>query len=374
VTEFGAGLRRASDSATSGARSGTRLIASNVIASLLVAGGMITGWTLFRGSANPDWAGYERIFNEQGAWLADRDRDPIFLAFVGAARDVLGPDGYEAFRLGVFALMLVATLLLVFRLPPQRELAHKLARAAVVSVAVVAIMITKALVQIREGLAFSLVAIAVVRLVPAEGREELPQGVFMTYGLLALAALTHAGTGVYVVTFAAADLVSFALSDATVRRRGISVVAATLAVVGAFVLRDQIASRLMPEDEFALDLVRSDVSQVLKYVYWALMGGVLFVLARQVRGAARTLRQRKAAAFAAIQGWVVLPLVYTLALLMLVSQQPLHVTSMLQRMLSTAVGVALVTVLMRGRANYWTLGIAGFFLVSQIRTIMIAVS
>lgn len=110
------------------------------------------------GDVNPDWAGYELIFDSAGAWLNDSNRDPIFLALMAFFREISPIDTYEAFRLVVGIIFTGMIFLLCsgicFRVGKDRLL--------IVVCTVLTVCSVRFTVQIREGLAvlFFLIAMS----------------------------------------------------------------------------------------------------------------------------------------------------------------------------------------------------------------------
>lgn len=343
---------------------------SSLLAAALVAASLVAGSIYVRGDANPDWYGYERMYREQGAWLSEYNRDPLFTWAVERARQALGPDGYEHFRLAVFSLLLAGALWVVFSVPAQCRLRSLHLRALTVGVAVIAIFFVKATVQVREGLAFLLIAAAIVRIINASDELKVTHA-FLSYVLLAGAAFIHYGTGLYIVAFTAANAFAFVLKHA---RRRATVIAAICALVCAWAACEYVSTAFSALDAFGLDLDYRSEARWLKYAFWIVYGFALLALAREVRLASETMTNATGASFAIIHGAFVLPFLFVFAVLLIATDKPLPVVSMGARMLSTGAGVGLLIVLLRGRASLATLAVACFLVVDQLRTIYVAIS
>jgi hypothetical protein len=143
---------------------------------------------------NPDWLAYFLIYDDEGAWLSEQGRDPLFLLYVKAAQRLLGPDSYEDFRTLSGALLLGFTVLLATGrvLRPRAGLVPSLALVIVV----LAFASARFTIQIREGLAAALLVWAIAAMIGVSARAKVGPAAWM---LLLAAALVHGGTAIYLV-------------------------------------------------------------------------------------------------------------------------------------------------------------------------------
>jgi hypothetical protein len=340
----------------------------------LVIAGLGTAGLYLRGDANPDWLGYETLYGEQGAWLADFGRDPLFIWFMGRAYDLFGRYGYEDFRVAILGCFLIIAALSVCVIPLQRHLSLVL-NALAVSIGVGAMFLTKVTVQIREGMALSLIAASIL-LILRPPKRDLWRSSWPAYGLLVVAALIHAGTAIYWALYSLTYLILCVRRGSVMRSDFRSAGLFFLAVVCAVLTGRYIAS----STNSALDALTQfgmadDPAQTegwwLKYVYWAAYGGVVLTLRRDLVRAERTMSTRSASAWASTVSFILLFL-YVLAICLIAMEQPGSVVSVVARMLSTGAGIALWILLLRGWATSSTLIAALFLVVDQVRTIVAA--
>jgi len=96
------------------------------------------------------------------------------------------------------------------------------------------------------------------------------------------------------------------------------------------------------------------------------------LLRRQVMDAVPSIPDRSAAAFAIVLVSAGLPFLYGLAACMVITAQVPVATSMVVRLLGTALGASMLLVLLQGRATALTMGVALFSIIDQARTIYTA--
>lgn len=107
---------------------------------------------------NPDWLAYKIIYESGGAWLSEQGRDPLFLAINSLSLLVLGPTGYEIYR-ALIAIYFgaIITLAASGKLIENRSIRWP---STAFLVALIYIGLTRFTIQIREGIACTLIIIA----------------------------------------------------------------------------------------------------------------------------------------------------------------------------------------------------------------------
>lgn len=130
----------------------------NLISACLI--GWLAGFLLWMAHTeyNPDWNAYQAMYQSGGAWLAEQGRDMAFLMLLDAAYFALGANGYEEFR------VLVAMYFFIFVLALGAGWIIPLRQSWWVTLqfplAVTAFAMTRITIQIREGIAVTLVILA----------------------------------------------------------------------------------------------------------------------------------------------------------------------------------------------------------------------
>ncbi len=354
------------------ARATLQLDLAAALAAVAITAGLGVAANVLHGEQNPDWLGYEAMYLEEGAHLAALGRDPAFIWIVQGARELFGSQGYETFRLCLLAYFLTVAAILAFRIPAAPRI--RLASGLGVGVVLFAIVFSKFTVQIREGLAFSFALPAVSSIIRPSGGERT-RSAFVPPALLALAILVHGGMVFLGLAYALGLLLAIALGE---RVRGVAVgrflmvVGIAFAVlVGAYLGRS-IELTVEMLGELGVGVETEAFSSAAKLLYWILYGVLVFSLRRQAMDTVPALADRRGTAFCVVYVSLVLPFTYALALYMVVTSQLPFTTSMVSRLLSTAVGLTMFLVLLRGRANALTVVAALLVIGDQARTIYAA--
>lgn len=343
---------------------------------LLVLGLMI--W--LRDELNPDWFSYGLIYSEAGAWLADQNRDPLFLALVGALRRLFGPDGYDAFRATVAAYFAVFTWLLLRGriLPFDGQHRHGWPLLLLGLLPFVAPRFT---IQIREGLALTAV-LGGMALLSLEHRVSTPQlrqtRQFAALALFAAGMLLHSGTGLLLVALLAGWLVrqlgmrSIALELWILLALGLTA-ATTAAGIAIFGLGTDAGHRFV-ENLYGVEASVEATLGFWKWVYWGSYGLGVALLAGRVHTLYRS--QRLPDNLRQLLGMVtlvMLPAIYVAALLLLAGGLPPIVVSGAARLMNMLLSVTLLVLALRGALNLRLGLFALLVLVDQARIILEAV-
>lgn len=316
----------------------------------------------FPASGFGDWLGYAEIWDQDGGWLANQGRDPLFVTIVHQSRQVFGDGGYAVFRdvlYGVFTLA-AARFAYVMR---SRQVS-----ALYVVPIVAAALLVKSLVQIREGMAF------VIAVVPLVGVFRASRSGWLVAGIGALmAVLMHFGALLFVVCWAVASVLYLA-PDRLLGGKGArtSLMALGLALGVAMSVAILAFSKVL---ELALEDLGSDttapaIGGAWKYVYWIVNGGLVLLVRQQLLNAAWGSR-KFGYAYATVLGSVVLPIIYTVCIILVFNQFYLPViTSAAVRLLFSGVEAALLVIGFRGKANWLTAAIAVILIADQLRLLL----
>ena len=306
----------------------------------------------FKEEFNPDWWGYAAIYQDDGAWLADQGRDPLFLLLVGSLSGLLGPDGYDAFRVLIGLYFAAFTyVLLRGRVLPLGRLAPRWPMLLLGLLPVVALRFT---VQIREGLALTLVLFGMAVL----ARQSRPVSSTPAQALPALllfmaGAALHSGTGVLLLALLLGLLLGWVCAGSSrielwsLLTLGLAAVALG-AGVAVFGLTTRAGGELvdavydsLADDDAALSL--------LKWLYWAAYGVGVAAVAGRVHvlygGGALPLRLRPVLGVIAL---VLLPAIYVAALLLLAAGMPAIVVAGAARIMNMLLSVTLLVLALRG--------------------------
>jgi hypothetical protein len=244
---------------------------------------------------NPDWLAYRLIFESNGAWLGESGRDLAFLGLNSLMSVFLGEDGYETFR----GLMAVYFFVFSIALVTGRLSTLKGSRKSWLSfsLAVIYLGFARFTIQIREGLAITIVMIAIALFQRNEQRACAPdatlRGQWLPWGLMILAAGTHASMGFVLLIALAGRWVAGSGASAQPalqagRRRAVWIVAICTAILITVQLKyggalDEIASETLGDR-----LIEQKDVTASQFAFWAIYGLVCLVVHRQTRIAVHT--------------------------------------------------------------------------------------
>ena len=295
---------------------------------------------------NPDWFGYQLLFEQEGGWLADQGRDPLFLWLVSLAATSLGPDGYYNFRLAV-AIYFVsfAGLLGRGRLLPFVEGAPPL---AALLLALLLFCATRFTIQIREGIAMSLVLLA---LRPIWGVRGESTRFGRAWLLLLAASLFHGGVAILPLAFAFACLNSRGRQPprtivSGAPWPGVLLAAAFGSALSLMVLMSsqtaEVIETLAPGREVA------DGASLVKFMFWAAIGLCVAVLAADsVRGIAKPDAPPVLQRFIRTLALLALPAIFAALLTLLAGDAPAVLISATARYLHVITGLLVLLMTLR---------------------------
>ncbi len=309
---------------------------------------------------NPDWLGYAAIYQDAGAWLAEQGRDPLFLLLMGTMSTLLGPDGYDAFRFVVAGYFAVFTyLLLRGRHVPAGGQGH---RWPLLLLGLLPFVAPRFTIQIREGLALTLVLLGLVllnraqpgsgdRTVAAERASVLP-----AVALFVAGAALHSGTLVLLLALLAGLAVRHVCAGAVRLELWLLLSLGMLAVAGTGVLSTLSlatpAGRALVDDWYGLLAADEASVSAAKWAYWGLYGLGVWTLAGRVRSLYQ--RGQLPGNLRPVLGMVtlvMLPAIYVTALLLLGVGMPAIVVSGAARVMNMLLSVSLLVLALRGELN-----------------------
>jgi hypothetical protein len=320
------------------------------------------GLTFLGKVALGDWDGYQAMYDRGGGYLVDQGRDPLFSWIMDRAFDVFGGGAYEIFRIVLFISFTFLAAVVAFSGVLEGSLIF-----ASVLVSVDAFVL-KSLVQIREGIAF-----AVVMWSTALFPEKRNIGVIISVLGCISSAFIHAGTCVFLLVWVVAlclRLLSIGRSNPHLISKYLTS-SAVISGIAVAVLINQDAQFL--ERTLRHLGVTGDgpvTVSAWKYLYWAAMGIVVVVVRAQVADANREFKYFRSV-YAVVLGAGLVPLLYVMCVITVVTEFTATVAAMEIRMLLTALELSLVTIVMRGRANALTGLVAVATLTDQMRLILV---
>ena len=289
---------------------------------------------------NPDWLAYLSIFGDEGAWLSEQGRDPLFLFLVDLARNALGPDSYEDFRaitglyLGAFTALLAFGRVL-------RPRAGEVSSWALIAV-ILGFALTRFTIQIREGIAATLILWALASMISSSTRAK---GSRLAWILLLAAALIHVGTAVYL---AVAMLVALLpglrsperASQGTWSALWCLAVVVAISVPLAFSGSDDANFLARSIGERVDDISVLTTEKVLLQLAY---GAVVWTVGRQTRLLADGLQpQSSARAFVRLLGGPLLVCLYGLTVTSVLVSEPNAIISSYSRFVYLCLGLCLV--------------------------------
>ncbi len=232
----------------------------------------------FVGERNADWMAYQRLFEEDGAWLADRGRDPGFTWLLDVFKTV---GSYELLRVAVALYFFSFAAWLINRWRPLLQ-----GRGYLWSyMGLLPLLIPKMTVQIREGLALTLVLIAFTLLFERDDQRRQLKAVWLPIALLGVATSVH-GSTILIVTALLFPYVVYRLTRVLGSQhviRNAALFAATGICIALYVadldelLREAALSALgdMPQEE--------SETGGFKAVYWTVKCAIVLYLMYRVR-------------------------------------------------------------------------------------------
>lgn len=266
---------------------------------------------------NPDWFGYQLIYEDGGSWLAEQGRDPLFLLLISASHTVFGADGYVAARTALGAYFIAFSYFLcVGRVLPLGRPGPTLVS---LMIALLMFTATRFTIQIREGLAMTLVLLA---LRPVLLRDIMPA---RTWLLMGCAVLIHAGTLLLLATllltrWGSARPLSAVRVHALLKQFSPFAAVAGGLLAGLVLVSggtDAIVDTLYDTSS------ASNTTLFTKFVYWLAVGAANVLIAREASQAfASRYSTGRAEVFAGLLALIVLPAIYSMIIVQLLAGGP----------------------------------------------------
>lgn len=314
---------------------------------------------------NPDWLGYAAIYEGAGAWLADQGRDPLFVLLVSSLSGLLGPDGYDGFRVLIGLYFATFTyLLLRGRVLPFGRLAQRWPLLLLGLLPFVALRFT---VQIREGLALTLVFFGMAALARRAGRTPAASPVLAALLLFAAGAALHSGVAILLLALLLGLLLNSVCAYSSrielwlLLTLGLAAVTLS-AGVAAFGFATQTGSDLV-NTVYGSMAAEDAAMSMLKLLYWAAYGAGVAAVAGRVHvlydSDALPPRLRTVLGVIAL---VLLPAIYVAALLLLSGDLPAIVVAGAARIMNMLLSVTLLVLALRGALS-WRLGLFALLVV-----------
>jgi len=331
---------------------------------------------------NPDWLAYRLIFESDGAWLGESGRDPVFLGLNTLMIAVLGDGGYETFRL------LVAVYFFAFSLAfvTGRLSAPAISRAGPLSLSLAFIYLgfARFTIQIREGLAITVVMFAIALFQKAERRTHalgIEQGFqCLPWLLMLLATGIHASIGfVFLVMLTGRWVAGFGLDVAipvqAQRRKVLWLIATIVAIAITVQLKfggalDDIASETLGDR-----LIEQKDVTAAQFLFWGIYGVVCWVVYREARaGITSASRQTPIEAFLLVLAGPATFAIYASIIAALSFGITGLVISSYARLLYMFLALSIVYLASGGRRNWRVTLCCAFLLIDQMRNIADSIS
>lgn len=349
----------------------------NVFLVVVVLGSLL--WIGFS-EFNPDWQSYQLIYDTGGAWLADQGRDQFFLFLIELANSLLGPSGYEAFRLALsFYFLFFSTIIAFGKIIP---IARSRWMAIQFPLAIISFGLTRFTVQIREGIAVTLILIGFACVMRADATINLmKRRIFIWLGLVLVgcAVLIHLGT---IFIFVGLLLGLFSQHAGEIKAKRMKLLWAVVSIIGFMVLGwiavggllEQVSSsglgiseRVYFTDEARLTLP--------KLILWGGYGFVSVVIAKALKELVSTgqLRGRLAATLVVTSGPITFMTLISIYVLIIIGA-PNFFTGQYVRLLNILLGINLLFVASASNRVTVIVFCSMFLMSYQVRSILDSVS
>lgn len=319
----------------------------NVFLVVVVLGSLL--WIGFS-EFNPDWQSYQLIYDTGGAWLADQGRDQFFLFLIALANSLLGPSGYETFRLALsFYFLFFSTIIAFGKIIP---IARSRWMAIQFPLAIISFGLTRFTVQIREGIAVTLILIGFACVMRADATINLmKRRIFIWLGMLLVgcAVLIHLGT---IFIFIGLLLGLFSQHAGKIKAQRMKLLWAIVSTIGFMVLGwiavggllEQVSSSDLGINErvYSTDEARLTLP---KLILWGGYGLVCVVIAKALKELVSTgqLRGRIAATLVVTSGPITFVTLISIYVLIIIGA-PSFFTGQYVRLLNILLSINLLFV------------------------------
>lgn len=349
----------------------------NVFIVVLALGSLL--WIGFS-EFNPDWQSYQLIYDTGGAWLADQGRDQFFLFLVALANSLFGPSGYETFRLALsFYFLLFSAFIAFGKIIP---IARSRWMAIQFPLAIISFALTRFTVQIREGVAVTLILIGFAYVMRADATNNLMKRRMLIWFGLALvgcAVLVHLGT---IFIFVGLLLGLFSQHAGEIKAKRMKLLWAVISIIGFMVLGwiavggllEQVSSSDLGISERVYFTVEASLT-FSKIILWGGYGLVCVFIAKALKElvSAGQLRGRIAAILVVTSGPITFVALISIYILIIIGA-PSFFTGQYVRLLNMLLGINLLFV--ASASNRVTVIILSslFLMAYQVRSILDSIS
>ena len=323
----------------------------------------IIAWVFLGRVGLGDWNNYRAIYDLDGGYLAQQGRDPLFVWLNGQAFHIFRGDGYEIFRLVLFAVFASVAVVAAF---------CGVLNGSGVATSVIIVLdafLLKSLVQTREGVAFVVALVPLMFLIC--GRKG---NVLMAATGAAIAILIHLGTFIFLITWVLA-LGLWIVPGRVLRSRSFSgcvTLISTLAgIITGFLIRYNAQTFEGVLGDIGVTASQPVTINFLKFVYWILVGVAVAVIRLQLVSDNRPHKLEYTYGQTLAAG--MLPFAYAVCTEIIFTKvEYAAVAAIAIRILLGVIELSLLIVLLRGRANALT-GLVGIGLfVDQVRLLLIS--
>jgi len=343
------------------------------MAGTTLAGTLIMGFAIFTvtEALNPDWFGYAAIYESGGGWLKEQNRDPLFTMLIVGAEYLLGPDNYEQFRLLVGLYFVYFTYALVSgRIVNYKEMP---ALNGLTLLPLLTLMTPRFTVQIREGLAVTLVIMAIGYLWRQPNRRTSDWLIGLI--LFLLAGLMHSSIIILWIALLLGTVVTKLTNGSAYNERllivFLSMFSTILMCASLIYLQSTNLGSSAIDFTFGWLVGNSSGMTLEKWVYWLTIGTGLSLVVKQlwsvykILGLPAVLR-----GFVGVKAFVLLPAIYFGAITLLILDAPPILVSSLSRFMNLLLVLLLMLLIFAGRMNRSLAIFSVFVFVDQIRVIV----
>jgi hypothetical protein len=326
---------------------------------------------------NPDWVGYLTIFNDNGSWLAEQDRDAGFLILITFFKSLFGANSYLLFR-QILNLYFAG---IVFFLARGKiiEFSENRSKLFYIFLAIIPLVVVRFPIQIREGIALTLILFGLRFFFKnvwdndvASHRKRNTAFVILFF---TLSALVHSGTGVFLALYLASMFFSFAKRTSK-HAYGIGytffkVIIFSAAFIVPLYYSFAIGSFI---NEFGLYVQDNATLNGSKLAYWIFYGVIVFFVRREMLKYSRTIQPQTQRVFIELIGGTILITNYTFCFVSILLQFPATFVSVLLRTLNLLICISLFLLAIHHKNNKVVWVTSLFLIVDQFRVLNESIS
>lgn len=340
------------------------------------------GGLLWLGSSefNPDLQSYRVIYESGGAWLSDQGRDPLFILLITLSSNLFGPSSYESFRLILsFYFLLFGAFLAWGKIIPMAVNRWVVLQ---LPLAIVSFGMTRFTVQIREGLASTLILFGFACIMRSDSTVNfMKRQILIWVGLVLVgcAALVHLGT---IFIFIGLVLVFFSQRMGIIKANRMKLLWVVISFIGVMLLGwvamgGPLAQYISPDYGISEQVYYADESKLSlsKLIFWGGYGVVCALIAKAVSELVSKgqLRGRLAGMLVVISGPITFVTIISIYVLIIIGAPSLF-TDQYVRLLNLLLGINLLFVASLSNRSMVVILSSLFLMSYQIRSIVDSVS